>query len=55
MTIDISDRNLELISAALATQIRLLDSYINPDRDLLLKLAAFKCLKDDIDEIRLRQ
>ena len=48
-------RKLELIDEALGTQIRLLSSYINKsDRDLV-RIEAFKSLRDEVQRHLLQQ
>lgn len=49
MKIDISRRRLELIDEALATQIRLIDAYINKGPDQLERLAWFQLVKYEIE------
>ena len=50
ITITMPRRKLELIEKALATQVRLLSSYINRDDDLELKIREFNYLHEDIQE-----
>jgi len=47
-------RKLELIEKALATQVRLLSSYINRDDDLELKIREFNYLHEDIQDMLLK-
>lgn len=51
MKMEISYKYLELIETALATQIRLLSSYINKTRDQEIEIEAYKAVKHDIDEL----
>jgi len=52
---EISENNLKLISEALDTQIRLLDSYINKNQEQEARILRFRLIKDDIDTLLLRQ
>ena len=54
MTVEISEHNMGLIQEALATQIRLLKSYINPDDELRSRIMNFERLKNDVDDLMLR-
>ena len=54
ITITMPRRKLELIEKALATQVRLLSSYINRDDDLELKIREFNYLHEDIQELLLK-
>lgn len=55
MKIEITEHNMSLIQEALETQLRLLRSYIHPDDVIRLKILNFQRLKDDVDELMLRQ
>ena len=54
ITITMPRRKLELIEKALATQVRLLSSYINRDDDLELRIREFNNLHEDIQELLLK-
>jgi len=54
ITITMPRRKLELIEKALATQVRLLSSYINRDDDLELKIREFNYLHEDIQDMLLK-
>lgn len=54
MKIDIPISRLELIDEALATQIRLLDSYVNKAPEQQSRLARFRSVKYDIETLLLR-
>lgn len=55
MRVEISEHNMGLIQEALDTQLRLLRSYIHPDDQIRMKILNFQRLKDDVDELMLRQ
>lgn len=55
MKIEISEYNMTLIQEALATQLRLLESYVHPDEAIIEKIMNFQRLKADVDELLLRQ
>lgn len=55
MKIEISEYNMTLIQKALATQLRLLESYIHPDQAIRNEILNFQRLKNDVDELLLRQ
>lgn len=54
ITITMPRRKLELIEKALATQVRLLSSYINRDDDLELRIREFNHLHEDIQDTLLK-
>ena len=54
ITITMPRRKLELIEKALATQVRLLSSYINRDDDLDLRIREFNYLHEDIQDTLLK-
>lgn len=54
ITITMPRRKLELIEKALATQVRLLSSYINRDDELELKIREFNYLHEDIQDMLLK-
>lgn len=54
ITITMPRRKLELIEKALATQVRLLSSYINRDDDLELRIREFNYLHEDIQDMLLK-
>lgn len=54
ITITMPRRKLELIEKALATQVRLLSSYINRDDDLELRIREFNNLHEDIQDMLLK-
>lgn len=49
----LSIERLELIKEALDTQVRLIDSYINKGPDQEFRLAKFRAVQRDIEEILL--
>lgn len=51
--LEFSVERVELIKEALDTQVRLLDSYINKGDDQQLRLARFRHLQHEIDDILL--
>ena len=55
LIMDISYRNLQMISEALGTQIRLMSSYINKTQEQEIKILHFRKLKEDIDILLLGQ
>lgn len=54
ITITMPRRKLELIEKALATQVRLISSYINRDDDLELRIREFNHLHEDIQDMLLK-
>ena len=55
ITFQTTEQRLRLIDEALATQIRLLDSYINKGRDQELRLAWFRQVKHEVETLLLEQ
>lgn len=51
----LSIERLELIKEALDTQVRLIDSYINKGPDQELRLARFRAVQREIEDILLAQ
>lgn len=51
--LEFSVERVELIKEALDTQVRLLDSYINKGPDQELRLARFRAVQREIDDILL--
>ncbi|MBQ7623008.1 MAG: hypothetical protein IJS66_04655 [Bacteroidales bacterium] len=49
MQYTVSARDLQLIKEALGTKIRLLRSYINPDRGLEIEIACYEALLAKIE------
>lgn len=50
ITFTTTEHRLRLIDEALATQIRLIDSYINKDRDQEVRLAWFRQVKSEVEQ-----
>ncbi len=53
MKIEISREQLKLVSEALATQIRLIDAYINKEDDQIIRMMKFHRVKYVIDALLL--
>lgn len=51
----LSIERLELIKEALDTQVRLIDSYINKGSDQEFRLAKFRAVQREIEDILLAQ
>ena len=50
ITFTTTEHRLRLIDEALATQIRLIDAYINKDRDQEVRLAWFRQVKSEVEQ-----
>lgn len=55
MYVNISIRHLKMISDALATKIRLLESYVNRTDAMILEGQSYKDLKERIDDLLLNE
>lgn len=50
ITFTTTEHRLRLIDEALSTQIRLIDAYINKDRDQEVRLAWFRQVKSEVEQ-----
>lgn len=50
ITFTTTEHRLRLIDEALATQIRLIDAYINKGRDQEVRLAWFRQVKSEVEQ-----